>query len=280
MISSWLLLALVAGIFSNLSNFFNRYLLKDGDDSTVYAWFFEFSRFIVFGIFAFFDFHIVFSLHAIISLVLMGIVEFLAVFLYMKMHAYSHLSISTIIGRTRLIWIPLISFFFLGEHLSSSVYIGMLILFLGLAIATSPHKLFVDKGLWYAYVSAFIISINAVQIKLNTSFASPALLIVFLSFPTTVGFPLIIRKPKRFLLFFKKNLWTKLLGALCNVLSIYFFAVAVKIGPVSIVNMLYQATIIFSVLAGIFVLNEREDTKRKLVGTIVALVGIIISGLL
>src|SRR5258708_36226215 len=106
-------------------------------------------------------------------LLAMGATEFVSVYFYMKMHAYSHLSVSTILSRTRLIWIPLIAFFFIGEHLKITTYIGIIILFIGLIIATAPKKLQFDKGQTYAYLAAFIIAINTVQLKTNTHFASP-----------------------------------------------------------------------------------------------------------
>jgi len=50
----WFVLAILAGISSNIFNTLNRYLLKDGQDGTAYAWGIEFMRLIFFGILAIF----------------------------------------------------------------------------------------------------------------------------------------------------------------------------------------------------------------------------------
>jgi drug/metabolite transporter (DMT)-like permease len=207
----------------------------------------------------------------------MGIVELIAVYVYMKMHANSHLSISAIISRTRLIWVPFFAFLFFGEHFTLPIYIGMGVLLAGLMVASSPHKLFVDKGITFAYLSAFIIGINAAQMKMNTPFASPSVLLIFLTFPTSIILPFAIKRAKKEIPhFFKDRLGIKIAAGAVNIISIYTFTLALKTGPVSIINAIYQATMIFAVLAGIFILGEKEDMRRKLFGTGVALIGILV----
>ena len=269
-------MAFLGGVASNISSFFSRTILKDdGSDSTLYGWFFEAVRFGVFFIVALFDFHGVWTFYSLLLLLLMGASEFVSIFFYMKMHRYSHLSISTILSRTRLIWIPLIALVLIGEHLKVVTYLGIFILFVGLAVATAPHKLQFDKGQKFAYIAAFLIALNAVQMKMNQPFASPAVLIVFLTAPTTFLYPLLIKdKKKRFKHFFKHKLSAKLFGGIASVASIYFFTLALRSGPVSIVNAVYQGTMILAVLAGIFLLGEKEDIKRKIIGSIITVLGV------
>lgn len=172
LIPTWAILAIVAGIFSNILNFFSRFILKEGGDSTVWAWTFEFLRFAFFLPFVFFDYHLTLSFKAITILLFVGLTEFISVYLYMKMHKYSHLSISSILSRTRLIWVPVIAFLFFGERLTGLEYVGIALLFLGLSVVVAPHKLFVDKGAIYANAAAFIIAINTILLKQATPFAS------------------------------------------------------------------------------------------------------------
>ncbi len=113
MIPQWVLLTIFAGLASNGSNFLNRYVLKEKGDATSWAWFFETTRLLVFVFLAFFDFRVEFSLHSFLLLLGLGFTEFISIFLYMKMHAHAHLSISTILSRTRLIWIPVLVCIFL-----------------------------------------------------------------------------------------------------------------------------------------------------------------------
>src|SRR5579864_7837891 len=140
MIPFWLYVAFISGLLSNTSNLLHRYLLKDDKDPALYTWFLEVTRLVVAVIFLFFNFSLLFSSKTFFLLLILGIIEAISIYIYMKQHAFTHLSISTIISRTRLIWTVLFAFLFLGEHLSLFSYIGILILFLGLSIGTSPKK--------------------------------------------------------------------------------------------------------------------------------------------
>src|SRR6266568_8008515 len=155
----WVLIALVAGLASNLGNFLFRYVLREGDDATAYAWFHEAFRLFFFGIISLFSFHLIFDPKGLFYLLCLGVAEFLAAYTLMKMHAYSHLSISTIISRTRLIWVPLIAFILFHEALTLTEYLGIVVLFVGLSVASSPKKIITDKGLKFAYLSAFTIAL-------------------------------------------------------------------------------------------------------------------------
>ena len=98
MIPQWVMLAVLAGIASNFFGFVSRYALKDDGDSNAWAFLFEFIRLIVFLIFIFFDFSLKFEFQTFNLLFWVGFTEFISVYLYMQMHKYSHLSISTIIS--------------------------------------------------------------------------------------------------------------------------------------------------------------------------------------
>src|SRR5579872_6293473 len=92
----WLILAVITGLLSNLYNFINRYLLRDSDDSTVYAWYTELVRFVVFGLFAIFTWKLLLNTQVLLAIIFVGLTEFIGGYFYMKMHRYAHLSISTI----------------------------------------------------------------------------------------------------------------------------------------------------------------------------------------
>ncbi|MGH7245644.1 MAG: EamA family transporter, partial [Candidatus Levyibacteriota bacterium] len=190
MFASWIFIAAFSGIFSNASNFFSRLIVKEENDAAAMAWWFELSRLVFFAGLAFFSFSLQVSLFTIGFLTLMGLMEFGSSYIYMKMHQYTHLSISTIISRTRLIWTPIIAYIFLAEHMHFNVYVGIAILFVGLVIATSPKKIATDKSMIFAYVSAFVISVISIMIKVGTNYASPSAEIMFLAFPSVLLFPL------------------------------------------------------------------------------------------
>ncbi len=277
MLPQWVILATLAGVGSNVFNFISRFLLKEKGDATTWAWTFETLRLIVFVILAIFDFRIQFNLHTLILLSLIGLTEVISVFLYMKMHQYSHLSISTILSRTRVIWIPILGFLFLGERLTNIEYIGIVILFLGLSIAVSPHKLFLDKGAIYANLASFVIAINTILQKQVLPYASIPVIMIFFSLPSVIIFPFLMKNPKKRLMDEnRQHLIPKLIAVLVNAVASILLLIALKLGEVSRVNAVYQGMLIIGVLAGIIFLNERKDIFRKLLGTTVTIIGVIL----
>src|SRR5258708_2820031 len=192
----WLILAVLTGLLSNSYNFLNRFLLKDNDDATAYAWYTEFMRLVIFGIIAIFNWKLILNSQSVLALLCVGFTEFIGGYFYMKMHSYSHLSISTILTRTRLIWIPIIGFFLLHEALKLPDYIGILVIFIGVSVIMAPKKLFVDKGAMYANLSTFFIAFNIVLLKLAVPFASIAVINVFQALPGVILYPLVMKNAR------------------------------------------------------------------------------------
>lgn len=280
MLESWVIIAFISGILSNTSNFLHRFLLKDDQDPTLYTWFLEVVRLLIALLFLAFNFYLIFSWQTVWLLLALGIVEAVSIYIYMKQHAFTALSISTIISRTRLIWTALFAFIFLGEQLSSIAYIGIAILFLGLSIGTAPHKIFIDKGMKYAYSSAILISISNNLFKSASAVASAPVIVTAMAIPTVIGYPLLLKNSRqRIRKFLQIKLFNKTLAALANVGALFFLLWAISLGPVSMVNAIYQGTMIFAILAGIIFLREREDIWQKLIGTVIAFVGILLLGL-
>lgn len=74
----------------------------------------------------------------------------------------------------------------------------------------------------------------------------------------------------------KKNFILKLTGIFCNIVSSYLFIWALHSGEISKVNAVYQSMMIFSVLAGILILKEKQDIFKKLLGTMVTIIGVML----
>lgn len=277
MVTDWVIFAILGGLFSNAFSYFSRLFLKDEGDSTSWAWFFETGRVILFSISLFFDFYFQSSLKTWVLLILIGLTEFVSVYFYMKMHAYSELSISSILSRSRMIWIPVVAFLLFGEVLNLTQYLGILVLFIGLSLAISLRRWFIDKGAIYANVAAVIIALNVVLLKEATPYASPSVLIIAMSLPSVFLFPLFMKNPlKRLAGFSKDKFGLKAFSVVIQFLSAYFLVIALQKGEVSIVNSIYQGMMIFSVLAGIILLKERKNIFKKISGSIIALLGVLL----
>jgi len=265
---NWIALSLLAGLFSNIFNFGNRYVLKSKGDATSYAWLVGTVRLLAFIVIALFIASPLPAISAIYVLAALGLVEVVSAYVFMKMHAASHLSISSLIVRTRLVWVPVIAMIFLKEQLIVREYVGILILFLGLSVTISSHKLRMDKGVKLAYLSGFIIGVLTVLMKAATSVASTAFVMISMSLPTVLIFPMLMKDPKKRLSrVLVKNAGMKLIASFSNIAAMFFYTRALQVGPVSKVTSIYQGALILSVLAGIILLKEREDIIKKLIGS-------------
>ncbi len=277
MFSSWITVAILAGLGSNLGSFFFRLILKDRDDPTAYAWLFELMRLCIFAVFCFSGFRLVLDAPSLLALIGLGVSEFVSVFFMMKMHAFSHLSVSTIILRTRLIWIPIIAYFTFGESLKLFEYAGIGVLLLGLCVATSPKKWIVDRGMTFAYITGFTSALVNIFLKLASPAASTPVVMVFMSLPSVICFPVFMnRSSKRIHESVRTHLPSKLFSGVLSAVSVYLLAVAVSLGPVSKVSAIYQGMMVVAIIAGIIFLNERQDVGRKLIGSAITMVGVML----
>lgn len=277
---NWIVIAILGGLASNLENFLFRYILKDGEDSTVYSWFHEFFRLFFYGaviVFSLKNFEIKNINAGIFPLIGLGLIEFLTIYTFMKMHSFSHLSISSIISRTRLIWVPIIAYFMFGEILTNFQYVGIAILFSGLFLVSSPKEIFFDKGIRYAFAFSFMVAFVNIFMKLSSNYAATPILLVFMALPSVILFPIFMKNAKsRIRSFLKTKLLLKVMAGLVNALSMFLLTKALSIGQVSIVTGIYQGMMITSVLAGIFIFKEKENIGKKLIGSFIVIVGVIL----
>lgn len=274
---NWIIIAVLAGLASNAFNFFNRYILKDKDDPTMYAWYQEALKLFIFGSIAIFDWKLIVNQKSIVIFILLGLSEFISVYMYMKMHSYTHLSISSLLSRTRLIWIAIFAFILIGEKLKISEYIGIVVLFFGISIAIAPKKLVADRGARYAASAAVIIALNVVILKLALPYASNSVVNAIVSLPSIFLFPLFMKNARtKIPLMLRTNLRLKSLAIGINAIGLLLFTLALRTSDTSKVSAIYNGMLIFSVLAGIIFLKKRENIGRKLVGATVTIVGVIL----
>lgn len=274
MLPSWFFFAVLAGLASNLFNFSVRHLLKDKDEAISFGWFSEVIRFCIALLILPFDAHFQLSSGAIIAFLILGLVEVISIYFFTKMHTFSQLSISTIISRTRLVWVPILAFLFLGEILNTTDYLGIIIVFIGLSVAVSPRKIVSDKSIKFAHFSALAAAGTAISLKYASPFMSGSFQLIGLSFLSIIFYPFFIKQGIKDI--FKRRLLIKLLACVFNAIAIYLYAYALKIGEVGKVTAIYQGMMIVSVVLGIVVLKEREDVTKKILGTIIVLFAILL----
>lgn len=234
MTANWFVLAVLAGLASNGFNILNRYLLKDGGDATAHDWWFETVRLAFFSILVLADRSIRLTGTALMVLTSLGLVELVSVYLFMKMHAYNQLSLSTIIARTRVIWTMVIAFFFLNEKLARQEYLGIFLLFLGLSITLLRQKNFLDKGIKLAFLSAFVVSILSVLMKQTAHLTSTPVVMAAASLPSVLCLPLLMKNRRgRLTPFLKTQTGPKLSTYPVNIAGMSWIVSAFRIGEVA-----------------------------------------------
>jgi uncharacterized membrane protein len=273
----WLLIAVAAGFSSNLFNFSSRHYLRKKKDSTAFAWLLELVRTIIYICILPFAFHFVITPYSLLIFFLLSLSETLSVYFTMKMHEHSHLSLSTIISRTKLIWVALISFLFFGEKLSTFEYASIALLMVGLLIITSPKKITGDKGVKYAHFATFFAALDIIFLKAAAPFTTATGAAMIMGILSIILLPIFMHNRKTRI---KKVIQTlhfrSAIPIIANTSGSLLLAWALSLGVASIVTGIYQGMMVFSVLGGIILLKEHKDTKRKLLGCVIALVAIIL----
>ncbi len=131
-----------------------------------------------------------------------------------------------------------------------------------------------------ANLSAFMIALNIVIMEMALPFGSNAVLNVALALPSVLLFPFFMKDGrKRIRASFKHNLSLKLGAIAFNLISMFLFVLALRFAEASKVNAVYQGMMIFSVLAGIIFLKERDNIVRKLIGATITIVGVVLLSL-
>lgn len=275
---NWVFASVLAGLASNGFNITNRTALKNQGDATAYGWWFELVRTTFFLVVLIFKTPPKLTTEMILPLLIVGCAELFSVYVFMKMHALAHLSISSVISRMRVIWSPLIAWFLVNERLTTPEYLGILAIFAGIAIVTSPKEIRQDKGIKVAIVFSFSSALLSTVMKQASSVATTELIIISQGLLPLFVLPLLMKKGiPRILNSVGNNLWNILLAGVFNIGSSYLLVEALHLTDASKAVGLYQAMTLFSVFYGIFALNERDKVVKKIIGSIIVIIGVILT---
>lgn len=252
--------------------------LKDQGDSTAYGWWFEFVRTSFFALLLLSKPLPELTFEMTIPLLLVGISELFSVYVFMKMHSYTNLSISSVISRLRVIWSPLIAWFLVSERLTVPEYFGIVAIFIGIAVVTSPKEIKEDRGIKIALLFSFSSALLSTMMKGASAIASTELVIISQGILPLLMLPILMKSSI-------SRIWNSVshqfpqiaLAGTFNIASSYLLVEALRISDASKTVGVYQAMTLFSVFYGIFILNEREKILRKIIGSIVVIIGVILT---
>jgi drug/metabolite transporter (DMT)-like permease len=274
---NWVFLAGGAGLASSAFNLFNRYTLRGGRDSTAYGWWFEFIRLIFFGLILPLDFHLNWSSRTSLILSTLGLVEFFSVYLCMKMHAFTDLSLSMVLLKLRVVWVPLLALLLTQERLTPAEYLGIIIIFIGSGITISPQRIKTDKGIPITLAFSLVTALLNVVIKKSVLLASTPVVMIAMALPSIFLLPLGMRNPlPRIKDAVRKTLVNNMVASAFNILAMYLLLGAYRLSPAGKVMGVYQGMLVVPVLGGIIVLKERQDVLCRLGGALVTIIGILL----
>lgn len=277
MVSNWIILTVVAGISSVLFNALNRGTLKDGHDSTVYAWLFELVRFIFFTLLIPLDHFLICGPRTTITLVSLGFTELVGVYLYMKMHSHSELSVSSILSRFRVLLVPIFAFIFLGERLTLFQYLGVGTIFAGCLVVLGMKHIRGTKGIWYAIGFVLVNTISNILIKSASDVASTTIISTAFSFPAAILIPVIMKSSITRIRFTAAHIFKSvLIASIFNIVTMYALVKAYALASAGQVNSVFQGITAISVVVGVLLFNERDHILLKVIGAALTTIGIIL----
>lgn len=273
----WIFFAILSGLADIGYNLSTRKALKDRVSVVEFSWWMNFIRSLIFLPSLFWIKNLNLGLQQVFILFALGAITFINIHLFMKMHSLTELSLSTIIARLRMVWVPLIAFFLINERLTSLNYLGVFIIFMAVLVVSSPKKIILDKTLNVAFVFSISTSLLAISQKAASVFTPIPLIILVMSLPTVVFVPFITKNPKEKIFFhWNKHVGEKILIAFFGILVAYFFVTSLNLGgKTSATSAIYQGISVFGVAVGIFFLKEKGDLPRKILAGILTLLGII-----
>lgn len=277
MLNNWLILVIISGLSSNFFNTILRRTLRDGRDSTAYAWWFELFRLIFFVFLLPWDYAFVFSYSNLFWLLLLGLSEVVGVYTYMRMHSLTELSISSIITRLRSIWVAILAFALLGERLTLWQYVGVGTVVLGTLVVQQSYKFRLDKSMKVAIIFTLASAISTIIMKHTTTYASVSVINLAFSLPSVLLLPLLMKNPlARIKATLPVTLKSNLAASLFNNLTMLTLVAALKLTNASQVTGVFQGVTMLAVVIGIFVLDERDHKMRKLVAAAITTLGIML----
>lgn len=275
----WILYAILSALSLTAFAIIVRKSLLKGSDATAFTVLNNFTAGIILFCFALVLSPVIaITPFQIILIVLASTLFALSSLLFTKGRQIEEVGMVSIVRQTSVFWIFIGGYVFFGEAVTLPKVIGTALLFAGTWIALWHREgLSITKGVVYIVVGAFSLSISTLIAKdIVDDNLSPALYSGILF--TLAGLWLLpfIREKGRITKELTLQKWNVVIVSFFIALSVVFLYSGYKIGEVSKVFPVYSSYVILSVIAGMIFLNERTYIKRKILGSLVALSGVIL----
>lgn len=195
-------------------------------------------------------------------------------------YKFTPISLKEPISQSRLIFLLILSIILLSEIITFRKILGTLIIFIGIIILTYHKKRIFgrlsDKGVQLTFISAFLFAfVNIIDKTAMRYFTAgmfgflvyliPGLLLLLFIKKRTVQTKKLIKNKWNFILF------VIILGAVFY----YSKLKAYTLADVSLVFPIIRMGTLISVLGGILFLNEKEEIFKKVLSSVIIMIGVI-----
>lgn len=185
---------------------------------------------------------------------------------------------------TRIIWVSIFGVVFLGEHLSFVKVAAILLIFIGIIVATVRIKNIKESfghGSSWALLSALLTSVAVFVDKLGSAIIGTVVYTFFVYFiPAIIQTPLLFKIKEACRDIIKNHLWHILAISVTQSVFFYTQIKLYSLLPVSTIYPILQFSSILTILAAIVFLHERSNIRNRIIGTIIAGIGVIMFKLL
>lgn len=281
-IMSWIFLILIGILFTSVSSLLERVLLKEKrSDPFVYAIVLQLMMAALFFIYiAFTGFHLPPLKPFIFYLFLMTILYALANWFLFKGLKIIEASETAILWSSKSIWTMMTAIIFLKEPLDLKRILGMLLIITAIIVINWRRKEWkLNKGHLFILIGAICAGIAFTNdaFLLNYFELLPYLAIVSL-FPPLLLLAIRPKAISKFRLFLdKKRLFLMIITSfLISIAALTIYASYQQGGDASQVIPLSQSYIILIVIFAFIFLKERSHFSRKLIGSLLAFVGVLL----
>lgn len=272
-------LPILAGCFTGLTEIFNKSITEEKYSSISYSFLQWFGNLVIYSLpFIYLREKLPTDYHAYIPLIIVVIIVFIGNILLIKSYKTEDASNVNIISRISLIISFLNGIFLLSESVNLYKILGVFLIFAGiLVIFYQGKRLKFSHGFVFAFLSGICFGMMAYLNKLALPYFSSVTYLFTANLMSVTMFLLIpnaLKDVKPILTKYCRNyLFSRIFSA-----SGYFLLIfALSRAEISVVNTNFETAFLLStVTIGILFLHEKRNVLKKLAGTFLCALGIIL----
>jgi len=290
----WFWIVVISGVFKSAHWLLERVILRDEKESFSFAFCLQVLSMVMTIPLFLFGLKFPKEIFPYCVLLIVGFIDTLAIFLVKESIRLLEVSLRTVIYQSRIFFLMILAFLFLNESLSPVKIIGISLIFLGIAVAAFRRRkidwfkevlsrVFRRKerrtaGIFMTLAAALVTAIELVIWKYLLDKFAVSFTLFAVSLISSLLFLLIVPdlvKGSMRLIRGKKGKLVFLDGFLAKI-SFILFLWATSMVEASKTLPITQGMTVLAILGGIVFLGERERVWQKVLGGVLAAIGVVL----